>query len=240
MPVPIVIACLLTFVLYLGAYMRLPLVPLFARGLGATTVEVGLINAGFMLAATALSLPLGLLSDRLGRRRLILAGMAISGLTSLGLLAARGPLHVGALYLFAGVGLACFSPAMMSYVGDAAPPQFLGRAYGWYTSALYLGMAVGPGVGGVVAGRGFPAAFLVSAVVIFAGLLLGGPRMPSPAPGCRAGRGTSAPTSAGSRPTPRSSAAGSPRSSPRTPGAPSSPSSPCSRAISASRSPTRG
>ncbi|MBI5420664.1 MAG: MFS transporter [Deltaproteobacteria bacterium] len=182
---PIFIACALTFVLYLGAYMRLPLVPLFARGLGATTFEVGLINAAFMLAATLLSMPLGLMSDRLGRRRLILAGMAISGMTSLFLIVARSPMQVGAVYLFSGVGLACFSPAMMSYVGDVSPVPFLGRAYGWYTSALYLGMAAGPGLGGSVAVRGFRPAFLLSAVVIAAGILLGGPRMPAPLPAAR-------------------------------------------------------
>jgi len=181
-PVPILIACALTFVLYLGAYMRLPLVPLFARGLGASTFHVGIIHAGFMLAATLLSVPLGLMSDQLGRRRLILAGMAISGLTSLLLLIARSPLHVGAIYLFSGVGLACFSPAMMSYIGDVSPVPFLGRAYGWYTSALYLGMAAGPGLGGALAGGGFGTAFLLSAIVIAAGLLLGGPRMPAPPP----------------------------------------------------------
>jgi MFS family permease len=181
-PVPILIACTLTFVLYLGAYMRLPLVPLFAQRLGASTFDVGLIHAGFMLAATLLSVPLGLVSDRLGRRRLILSGMAISGLTSLLLLIARSPLHVGAIYLFSGVGLACFSPAMMSYVGDVSPVPFLGRAYGWYTSALYLGMAAGPGLGGALAGGGFGTAFLLSAIVIAAGLLLGGPRMPAPPP----------------------------------------------------------
>ena len=179
-PIPILVACALTFVLYLGSYMRLPLVPLFARELGASTFHVGMINAGFMLAATLLSLPLGLVSDRLGRRRLILAGMAISCLTSVFLLVARTPLQIGAIYLFSGVGLACFSPAMMSYVGDVSPIPLLGRAYGWYTSALYLGMAAGPGLGGAIAGSGFGAAFLVSAVVIAAGVLLGRQRKMRP------------------------------------------------------------
>jgi DHA1 family multidrug resistance protein-like MFS transporter len=108
--------------------MRLPLVPLFASDLGATTVQVGMINAGFMAAAAILSLPLGLVSDRLGRRRLILSGMTISGLSSLFLLFVRTPLQVGAVYLFSGVGLACFSPSMMSYVGDVSPPPLIGRA----------------------------------------------------------------------------------------------------------------
>jgi len=188
----LLVACGLTLVQYLGAYMRLPLVPLFARNLGASTVEVGMINAGFMLAATALSLPLGLMSDRLGRKRLILAGMGISCLTSLFLIIARAPWHVGGIYLFAGIGLACFSPAMMSHVGDCVPPHFLGRAYGWYTTALYLGMALGPGLGGSVATGGFALAFGVSAGVTGAGVLLAAlriPRPPAPAPS-PAGEGT--------------------------------------------------
>lgn len=181
-PVPILVACALTFALYLGAYMRLPLVPLLAQSLGASAFQVGMINAGFMLAATLLSLPLGLMSDRLGRRRLILVGMAISGLTSVFLLFAGTPLQVGAVYLFSGIGLACFSPAMMSYVGDVSPTPFLGRAYGWYTSALYLGMAAGPGLGGMIGTGGFRTAFSLSAAVIAAGILAGGPRMPAPPP----------------------------------------------------------
>ncbi len=181
-PGPVLAACALTFVLYIGAYIRLPLVPLFASGIGASTVEVGMINAGFMLAAALLSVPLGLVSDRVGRRRLVLAGMVVSGLTSLFLTVARTPAQVGMVYLFSGVGLACFSPAMMSYVGDVAPPRFLGRAYGWYTSALYLGMALGPGLGGVLGAEGFRAAFLVSAAVIGAGIAVGFPRMPAPPP----------------------------------------------------------
>lgn len=179
-PAPVLVACAVSFVVYLGAYMRLPLVPLFASDLGATTVQVGMINAVFMAAAAILSLPLGLVSDRLGRRRLILTGMAISGLTSFSLLFVRTPLQVGAVYLFSGVGLACFSPSMMSYVGDVSPPPFLGRAYGWYTSSLYLGMAAGPGLGGAIAAGGYRVAFFFSAAVIAAGFLLGGSRMPAP------------------------------------------------------------
>lgn len=186
-PAPILAACALTLVLYIGAYIRLPLVPLFASELGASTVQVGMINAGFMLAAAALSVPLGLLSDRLGRRRLVLWGMAVSGLTSLFLSAARTPVQVGMIYLFSGVGLACFSPAMMSYVGDVTPPRFLGRAYGWYTSALYLGMALGPGLGGAIGASGYRPAFLVSAGVVGAGIVAGIPRLPAPPPVVRPG-----------------------------------------------------
>src|SRR3972149_4451034 len=49
-------------------------------------------------------------------------------------------------------------------------------------AALSLGRAAGPGLGGALAGGGFGTAFLLSAIVIAAGLLLGGPRMPAPPP----------------------------------------------------------
>jgi DHA1 family multidrug resistance protein-like MFS transporter len=189
LPPALLVACGIALVTYLGAYMRLPLVPLFARRLGASTVEVGMINAGFMLSATLLSLPLGLMSDRLGRRRLILAGMAVSCLTSVLLLVAGTPLHIGLIYLFSGVGLACFSPAMMSYVGDTVTTRFLGRAYGWYTSALYLGMALGPGLGGAIATRGFEPAFAASALIIGAGIVVGALRVNTPPPLPATGRG---------------------------------------------------
>jgi MFS family permease len=108
--------------------------------------------------------------------------MGISCMTSLLLLVARAPWHVGAIYLFSGVGLACFSPAMMSHVGDCVPTRFLGRAYGWYTSALYLGMALGPGLGGAAGSRGFRLAFGISAAVTAAGIAVGAVRVPSAPP----------------------------------------------------------
>lgn len=78
-PAAAFVARALTLAQYVAAYMRIPLVPLFARALGASTTEVGMINAGFMFCATVLSVPLGLVSDRLGKRRLIVARLHETG-----------------------------------------------------------------------------------------------------------------------------------------------------------------
>src|SRR3972149_5329733 len=85
-PAPVFVACALSFILYLGAYMRLPLVPLFASDLGATTVQVGMINAGFMVAAALLSFPPAPVSPRLRPKPPIPSGMPTAWLTSLFLL----------------------------------------------------------------------------------------------------------------------------------------------------------
>jgi len=63
------IATAMTFVSYLAQFMRTPIIPLYARDMGVSLGEVGLISSAFMLLASALAIPLGLVSDRLGRRR---------------------------------------------------------------------------------------------------------------------------------------------------------------------------
>ena len=72
---------------------------------------------------------------------------------------------------------------MMSFVGDSVPTHLLGRAYGWYTSALYLGMALGPGLGGATGTGDFRLAFAISAACTGAGILLGAVRVASSPPG---------------------------------------------------------
>jgi DHA1 family multidrug resistance protein-like MFS transporter len=163
----LLICCLVVLGCYSGTYMRFPVVPLYARSLGADTVLVGLINGAFLLSAGTLSLPLGLISDRLGMKRLAAAGVLMLAASSFLLCISNTPHQIIWIYLFAGAGLAAFGPTMMSYVAGFSPPTHLGRSYGWYTTALYVGMSLGPAVGGFVAdSRGFTAVFFLSGLCI--------------------------------------------------------------------------
>lgn len=164
----LLIACTISFVCFLGSYMRIPIVPLFATSLGADTVQVGLINGAFMLMAGALSIPSGLISDRLGRRLPLLAGLFLLAGSSFLLYWSNSPLQMAVIYLLFGVGLSAFSPTLMSYVADVTPPETLGQAYGWYTMALYGGMTLGPAAGGFLGtALGLRPVFLVSGGLIF-------------------------------------------------------------------------
>lgn len=167
------LCCSITFGCYLGSYIRLPLVPLFARSLGADTFLVGLIGSAFLLVAGILSLPLGLLSDRIGRRTLILGGIVISSVSSCLLCLASTPYQLMAIFLFFGTGLAAFAPTMMSFVADFTPVTHLGRTYGWYTMALYSAMSLGPAAGGVIGHEfGFKTTFLASGIFVFCVFLI--------------------------------------------------------------------
>jgi MFS transporter, DHA1 family, multidrug resistance protein len=160
-------ACCISFVCFLGSYMRIPIVPLLATSMGADAGQVGMINGAFMLLAGALSIPSGLISDRLGRRIPLLGGLLLLSASSFLLYWSRSPLQMGLIYLLFGLGLSAFSPTLMSYVADFTPPEVLGRAYGWYTMALYGGMTLGPAAGGMVGGElGLRPVFLVSGSLI--------------------------------------------------------------------------
>ncbi|MDA8308105.1 MAG: MFS transporter [Deltaproteobacteria bacterium] len=163
----LLICCSATFVCYCGSYMRIPVVPLYAKLLGANTVDVGVINSTFLLVAGLFSLPLGLVSDRVGRKLLILCGLLTIGGTSLLLSLASSARQIALIYFLFGVGVASFGPTMMSFVADFSPSTHLGRSYGWYTLAIYGGMSLGPAAGGGIAQLlGYKPVF------IFAGVLL--------------------------------------------------------------------
>ncbi len=161
------ICCAVAGACYFGSYMRVPVVPLYARSFGAGALEVGMINSAFLFMAGIVSLPLGVLSDRLGRKRLILAGLALCAASSFLLCFSTSTSQMIEVYLLFGISMGMFGPTMMSYVADITPATHLGRAYGWYTLALNGGMSVGPAMGGLVAEwLGFRPVFVLSGIAL--------------------------------------------------------------------------
>lgn len=160
------ICCLLGCASYVTSYMRIPVVPLFAKDLGAGPLMVGLINSAFLLTSGLGAFPLGLLADRLGRRALINGGLLLSLATALLLAVSTAPWQLLVIYLFFGLGLAAIGPTLMAYVADISPVTHLGRSYGAYTLAIYSGMSLGPALGGLLTQwLGFRLLFVASAVI---------------------------------------------------------------------------
>ncbi len=169
----LVLLCALTFGCYFAALIRLPVVPLYAKSLGIDTGRIGFINSAFFLMAAALSLPMGLLSDRWGRKRLAGAGMLILAVTAISLSICRTFPTLTLAYLMFGVGMAAFGPTMMAFVAHISPVTHLGRSYGWYTTAIFCGMSLGPAAGGILADRlGFIPAFWFAGGVLLLNLAI--------------------------------------------------------------------
>lgn len=181
---PFLSLCLIGFAAFFCSYLRIPVLPLFAATLGAGPAEIGTINGAFLLTAGLLSIPFGLLADRTGRKLPIIAGLVATAASSLLVAQCHQPWQMTAVYVLFGAGLAGFAPSMLTLVADVMPANRLGQAYGWYTTAIYVAMTLGPATGGYLAKMvGLRAVFFVSggllAVVTLLALLLlpeGAPR----------------------------------------------------------------
>lgn len=164
---PFLLLCLIGFTTFFSSYLRIPVMPLFAATLGAGPAQVGTINGAFMLTAGLLSIPSGLLADRIGRKVPIIAGMAATAASSLLVTQCQQPGQMVAAYILFGAGLAALAPGMLSLVADVMPVDRLGQAYGWYTTAIYIAMTLGPASGGFLAKvLGLREVFLVSGILL--------------------------------------------------------------------------
>lgn len=107
-----------------------------AQTVGLSTTEIFLLVAAFNLVVSASSLPGGILSDLLGRRRLIVSGWLIYALIYFGFGVAATAWHVGALYVLYGLYYGAFQGAASALVADLVPPERWGTAYGLFNGAI--------------------------------------------------------------------------------------------------------
>ena len=148
--------------------------PVFVTGpLGSGRAGAGLAFGAFAVTALVLRPFAGRLSDRLGRRPLLVGGAALAAVA---LLLTGFVDHLGlvvALRLVLGVAEATFMVASFATVADLAPPGQMGRALSYNSLGLYVGLAAGPPLGELlVTGLGYRAAWTGAAVFAVLATLL--------------------------------------------------------------------
>ena len=137
--------------------------PSLARSLEASFQQVQWIVLAYLLVITTLIASAGRLGDLLGRRRVLLGGIALFTLASLlcGLAPSLGWLM--AARALQGLGAALMLGLSMALVGDALPKAHTGTAMGVLGSMSALGTTLGPSLGGLLlAGGGWRWIFLVN------------------------------------------------------------------------------
>jgi MFS family permease len=155
------------------AWGLLPL--LFVRG-GLPVAQVGLLAALYPAVWGLGQLLTGPLSDRLGRKRLITAGMLLQALALAGTAVAGGFLPWAACAILLGVGTAMVYPTLLAAIGDVAHPSWRATAVGVYRLWRDTGFAVGALLAGLVADlAGLRAAvWVVAALTAASGLVVAG------------------------------------------------------------------
>ena len=163
---------LTVFVDMIGFLIVLPLLPFYAEKLGADPFKVGALVSMFAVAQMASSPLWGRLSDRYGRRPMILGGLFISAVAYI-LFESADTVWLLFLSRFVqGFGAGTVG-VVQAYLSDSVPSADRAKALGWLTAATSAGVMVGPAIGSLSAaydliGPGYLAAILCLLNLIFA------------------------------------------------------------------------
>ncbi len=155
---------LVVFVDLLGFGMVIPVMPLYAKALGAPKEWIGLLMTGYSAMQFVFTPIWGRLSDRHGRRPLLLLSIAMTAVGFLGYAVAPSFAWLLASRFFAGIATANIAIAQ-AYIADVTPPEGRAKGMGIIGAAFGLGFVLGPFIGGVlsihsVAAPGYAAAAL--------------------------------------------------------------------------------
>jgi DHA1 family tetracycline resistance protein-like MFS transporter len=146
---PLVLIFLTVFLDLVGFGIVIPVLPLYAERFGASPLVIGFLLAAYSLAQCIFSPLLGQLSDRIGRRPVLL--VSVIG-TSLGFLLMGLAQTLWLLFLariIDGITGGNISTAQ-AYIADVTPPQERSRGMGLIGAAFGLGFIVGPAIGGLM------------------------------------------------------------------------------------------
>jgi multidrug resistance protein len=159
----------IVFIDLVGFGVVIPLLPYYGLAFHATPFEITSMMACYSLAQFFASPLLGMISDRVGRKPVILASLVCSVVSYIWLGFAGSLWMLFAARLLAGAGAGNISAAQ-AYVADVTPPDQRAKGMGMIGAAIGLGFTVGPAIGGAVAGGNAQSAHLAWPAFVAAAL----------------------------------------------------------------------
>ena len=133
-----------------GVGVVVPLLPIYAHDLGASGLYIGLIFGAFSISRTVFLPWFGRLSDLKGRKPFIVPGFLAYALISIAFIYSETVSTLIVIRLFHGIASAMLMPVIQAYIGDITPKGREGVTMGVFNMSLFLGLSVGPLVGGVI------------------------------------------------------------------------------------------
>ncbi len=145
-----------------GFGIVMPVLPFWAREFGADATTLGLLQSSYAAAQLVFAPLWGRLSDRVGRRRVLLATIAGTALALLGLGLARSLVGLFVARILAGAFAANVSVAS-AYISDVTPASERTRWMGMLGASFGVGFVLGPALGGLLAPYGTAVPMLAAA-----------------------------------------------------------------------------
>lgn len=167
------LVCLTVFPFMICTGIIYSILSIYMASLGLTKSEIGtLFTAGAV--AGAVSSPFwGSLSDRYGRKKVLIFSMAVFAAVFVGYAFSRNYIHLVLVQLGEGLAWASMGSTAVALVADVVPEESRGKAMGIYNMTWNTGWIIGPTMGGVISDHfGFMTTFLLCTGLTIAGLFL--------------------------------------------------------------------
>src|SRR5258708_744522 len=168
---PLLIIFLTIFVNLVGFGIIIPLLPFYAETFGASPLVIGLLFAVFSVCQLAAAPALGDISDRYGRRPVLVFSLAGTVVSFVMLAVAHSIAMLFAARIVDGLSGGNISTAR-AYVADITEPKDRARAYGFIGAAFGMGFILGPALSALLSGISYTAPIWAAAALTFVAPLM--------------------------------------------------------------------
>jgi len=134
---------------YMGSSLNLAL-PELARAFDLDAKKLGWINSAFLIATAIFQVPFAKIADLFGRKKVFLLGVAFFGISSVACAGAWDFASLIVFRVFAGLGSAMIFGTNLAILSATYESGERGKAMGFLTSVVYMALAVGPFLGGIL------------------------------------------------------------------------------------------
>nr|WP_269320272.1 MFS transporter [Bacillus sp. EB01] len=140
---------LIMFLVMVGFGIIIPVLPFYAEELGGSPTELGLLMAVYSLMQLIFSPVWGRISDKIGRKPVMLVGIAGLAISFFLMAGANSMWTLFAARIIGGLLSSANMPTTMAYVADITTPENRSKGMGIIGAAVGLGFVFGPAIGGI-------------------------------------------------------------------------------------------
>lgn len=142
-----IITTLVTFLLFFGFQMLLPILPIFAKSIGADESTIGMVTGIFVVSAISIRPITGIMLDRIGRKSIFLIGLIIFIISVLSYNFISSLAIILLFRFIHGFGWGMANTASNTIASDIIPKTRFGEGMGYFGLSASLSMALGPAIG---------------------------------------------------------------------------------------------
>ncbi|MBF4622915.1 MFS transporter [Clavibacter sp. VKM Ac-2872] len=173
LPRDVLVLGIIAFFVMVGFGVVVPVLPVYARGFGVGSFEIGAVISAFALMRLVMSPFVARIMDATGERTVLAVGLAIVALSSGFAGLAPDYVHLLLLRGAGGIGSAMFSVAAMTLLLGSTDPTRRARAIGFYQGGFLIGGMAGPALGAVLATVSLTAPFFFYAATLAVASVIG-------------------------------------------------------------------